>query len=66
MAQKELTVEGMACGGCEENVETEVSELDGVEAVDADNETGRVAIEGDADDDELREAVERAGFTVSA
>jgi copper chaperone len=66
MVEQELTVEGMSCGGCEDNVESEVSALDGVESVDADNETGRVAIEGDADDNELREAVERAGFTVSA
>lgn len=33
MTQRTLTVTGMSCGGCEENVETELSDL--AEAVQA-------------------------------
>ena len=57
MEQYEITVEGMACTGCEENVTNAVSRVDGVQRVEADHETGAVSVATDADN---RDAVERA------
>ena len=65
MAQTTLTVDGMACGGCEETVEDAVGALDGVDAVTADNTTDTVEIEGDVDTDAVAAAIEDAGYTVA-
>ncbi len=65
MAQTTLSVEGMACGGCEETVEDAVGALDGVETVAADNTTDTVEIEGDVDTDAVADAIEDAGYTVA-
>ncbi|PSQ23966.1 hypothetical protein BRD04_02145 [Halobacteriales archaeon QS_9_67_17] len=61
----EITVEGMACTGCEENVTNAVSAVDGVRGVEADHESGSVSVTADEDN---RDAVERvihdAGYEV--
>jgi len=64
MAQETLSVEGMACGGCEETVESAVAALEGAESVEADNETDTVEIEGEVDPDAVADAIEDAGYTV--
>lgn len=61
-----LSVEGMSCGGCEQNVVEALEGLDGVESVDADHEANTVAVEGDADEAEVSAAIENAGYTVTA
>lgn len=66
MAHNEFDVSGMSCGGCEENVESAVGDLDGVESVEADNVAGTVEVAGDADPAAVRDAIEEAGYTVSA
>lgn len=68
MTRRSFTVTGMSCGGCEENVENSLSELPGVESVEADNETDRVDVvtEGDVPDDKITAAIEDAGYTVEA
>lgn len=62
----ELTVTDMTCGGCESSVEAALKKVDGVTSVDADHESNRVVVEGDADTDELVAAVDDAGFQASA
>lgn len=62
----ELTVDGMACDGCEESVENALRDVSGVADVVADHESNRVTVEGDADVDELVTAVQEAGFEASA
>jgi len=64
MAQETISVEGMACGSCEEAVETAVTALAGAESVEADNTTDTVDIEGDVDTSEVTDAIEDAGYTV--
>jgi len=64
MAQETISVEGMACGSCEEAVETAVAALAGAESVEADNTTDTVDIEGDVDTSEVTDAIEDAGYTV--
>ena len=58
---KQITVEGMSCGGCEESVENALRDLPGVTDAEADNESDSVTIEGDASDENIATAVEDAG-----
>jgi len=60
---KQITVEGMSCGGCEENVENALCDLPGVEDAKADNETDSVTVEGETSDEDIVTAVEDAGYT---
>lgn len=64
--RRDLRVEGMSCEGCEASVVDALHEVSGVERAEADHETGRVTVEGEAEteDDELRAAVEEAGYSV--
>ncbi len=66
MDRRTLSVDGMACGGCEENVETALQALEGVNRVEADHEGGSVEVVADdaVGDDEIRTTVEDAGYEV--
>ncbi|USZ73052.1 heavy-metal-associated domain-containing protein [Natronosalvus halobius] len=61
-----ITVTGMSCGGCEDTVESALEDVDGVVEASADNESDAVTVEGDANVDALVEAIENAGYDVSA
>lgn len=56
-----LTVIGMSCGGCEATVVEALADVEGVTSARADHETDTVAVEGDADDAALVQAVQDAG-----
>lgn len=62
------SVTGMTCGHCELSVQEELIELDGVTAANANHETGEVIVEAERElpIDEVRTAVEAAGYTLSA
>jgi copper chaperone len=69
MANINLNVEGLTCGGCEKSVRNALLEQNGVQEVSANHETGVVAI--DYNDSEiqlgqLKQAIENAGFDVAA
>jgi copper chaperone len=66
MTERTLTVSGMSCGGCEQNVEDALAALDGVSGVEADHEGDAVELvtEGGVADDDIRAAVEDAGYEV--
>ncbi len=65
MTAKTYTVTGMTCGHCVSAVRGEVSKIDGVEAVDVDLATGHLTVTGNGfGDEEIREAVDEAGYTV--
>jgi copper chaperone CopZ len=57
------TVSGMHCGHCKASVTEELSEIEGVEAVDVDLDTKLVVVTGSGlDDAALRAAIEEAGY----
>lgn len=67
MAQIELTVTGMKCGGCESNVKGKLEALAGVISVDASCKDNLVSVEFDeakTDADEIADVITQAGFTV--
>ncbi|MEJ7841401.1 MAG: copper ion binding protein [Rubrobacter sp.] len=69
MTETTLKVEGMSCAHCKAAVEEELGKLPGVEFSNADPEKGTVEVrydEGAATTDELKDAVEEAGYTVGA
>lgn len=69
MIEKTLNVEGMSCGHCKAAVEEELNGLPGVERSNADLEKGTVEVrydEAKVTDDDLKGAVEEAGYTVAA
>jgi copper chaperone len=68
MERKMISVTGMSCNGCEQNVETALRNLDGVSRVDADHEadTVDVVLEDAVSDDDVNSAIEQAGYDVVA
>lgn len=52
-----MTVSGMTCGGCEDNVVTALEAIEGVSSVTADHEDNVVTVDGDADPLDLIAAV---------
>ena len=62
-----LRVPDMSCGHCELSVQEALYELDGVERANADHAKGEVELTYDADrvtEEDLREAIEEAGYTL--
>lgn len=59
-------VEGMSCGHCVSSVQSEVSAIAGVSAVEVDLATGQVTVTSAApiDADAVRAAVDEAGYEV--
>ncbi|UWG47634.1 Copper-ion-binding protein [Halanaeroarchaeum sp. HSR-CO] len=57
-----VTVTDMSCDGCEEIVEGAVADVRGVESVEADREAQTVTVEGDADVEAVKEAIDFAGY----
>ena len=69
MASINLNVEGITCGGCEKSIRNALLAHDGVSAATASFETGVVVIEFDdskVTQDQLKQAIEAAGFDVAA
>ncbi|EIE99828.1 heavy-metal-associated domain-containing protein [Saccharomonospora glauca] len=68
MAQQTYTVTGMTCQHCVLSVTEEVNEINGVTDVAVDLPTGKVTVtsERDLGVDEVRAAVEKAGYSLTA
>jgi copper ion binding protein len=64
MTTRTWTVTGMTCEHCVASVTEEVAELPGVRRVDVDLASGRLDVEADGSlsDDDVRGAVEEAGY----
>ncbi len=59
-----VAVDGMTCHNCADHVTEELLKIENVLAVHADAKSSTVTIDGDAEIEEIREAVKRAGFSV--
>ncbi|MFP8889513.1 heavy-metal-associated domain-containing protein [Natrialbaceae archaeon A-CW2] len=57
-----LHVTGMGCSGCEETIESALSDVEGVASANADNETDSVTVEGEADLETVIAVIEDAGY----
>jgi copper chaperone len=69
MTGKTLRVPDMHCGHCKAAVEGELNKLSGVQRANADVEKGTVEVsyeEGKVTTEDLKDAIEEAGYTVAA
>ena len=69
MTEKTLRVPDMSCGHCKAAVEGELNRLSGVQRANADLEKGTVEVSYDEDTvstEDLKGAIEEAGYTVAA
>jgi copper chaperone len=69
MTEKTLKVSDMSCGHCKMAVEGELNKLSGVEYSKADVEKGIVEVsydEGKVSTEQLKHAIEEAGYTLAA
>jgi len=66
--KKEMMIEGMSCNHCKMRVEKALGEIEGVDNVTVDLEAKKATLEivGEVGDDVLKEAVEDAGYDVTA
>lgn len=64
--KKVLTVDGMMCAHCAASVERALKAVAGVKdaVVNLETKTATVSYKGDVSEEQLREAVTEAGFTV--
>jgi copper chaperone len=60
----ELKVEGMSCGHCVSTVTRSVKDVDAAAKVDVDLAQQKVRVESSADLNEIKSAVEEAGYPV--
>ena len=69
MTEKTFQVPDMSCGHCKAVVEGELNKLSGVKRANADVEKGTVEVSYDeaaVTTEDLKEAIEEAGYTVAA
>ncbi len=69
MTEKTFNVPDMSCGHCKAAVEGELNKLSGVKEANADIERGTVEVrydEGTVTTEDLKGAIEEAGYTVAA
>lgn len=61
-----LKVNGMMCGGCENRVKNAVQNIDGVESVTADHNTGKVVVKTNKEVSEniIKETLEDIGYEI--
>ena len=66
MKELKIKINGMVCGGCENRVKIALSEISGVESVDADHNTGIVTITSkeDIDVSKIKEKIIDIGFEI--
>ena len=69
MTEKTLGVPDMSCGHCKAAIEGELNKLSGVRKANADVEKGAVEVTYDertVTSEDLKDAIEEAGYTVAA
>ena len=68
MERKTISVTGMSCDGCEQNVENALQTIEGVTRVDANQEgdTVEFVVEDDVADEDIEATIEDAGYGVAA
>ena len=66
MKETIIKVKGMVCGGCENRVKNALSQIEGVENVEANFETGNVRVNSDENvtKEEIENTITHIGFEV--
>ena len=66
MKETKLIVNGMMCGGCENRVKNAIKNIEGVENVTADHNTGKVIVisNNEVSEEIIKETLEDIGYEV--
>lgn len=66
MKELVINVEGMHCEGCENRIKNAIKEIDGIEEVNANHETGivNVIVKKSVNEKEIKDTIEDIGFEV--
>ena len=66
MKETNLIVNGMMCGGCENRVKNAIKNIEGVENVTADHNTGKVIVisNNEVSEEIIKETLEDIGYEV--
>jgi len=62
MEKTEIDITGMTCGHCAASVNKELSNVSGIHVLNVNPQTGKALIEGEAAEQELVDAIDRAGY----
>ena len=62
MGKTQIDITGMTCGHCAASVTKELSAVQGVHVLEVNPQTGKALIEGDAAEQDLVAAIDRAGY----
>lgn len=63
MSKLEIEISGMTCGHCAMSITKELSQVPGVHVLEVNHQSGKAVVEGSANESDLAEAVEKAGYT---
>ena len=66
MAARTYSVPSIHCGHCKAAIESEVGKLAGLQRVEVDVDAKTVLVEGEVDEQAVREAIDEAGYEVAA
>ena len=66
MKELRIKINGMVCNGCENRVKTALSEIAGIESVDANHNTGLVTVKSEnyLDVAQIKERITDLGFEI--
>lgn len=62
--KRKIQIEGMSCGHCVAHVKEALEEIKDVESVEVSLEEKCATIVGDASEDDIKEAIDEAGYDV--
>ena len=62
MEKTQIDITGMTCGHCAASVTKELSNVHGIHVLEVNPQTGKALIEGEAAEQELVDAIDRAGY----
>ena len=62
----QYSVPGISCDHCKQAIEADVAKLKGVETVRVDIEAKTVEVEGEARPEDIRAAIEEAGYEIAS
>lgn len=59
-----ITIEGMSCQNCVKHVKSALEDMKGLTKIDV--EVGKAVVDGDASDQEIKDAIEDMGYDVTS
>ena len=62
MEKTKIDITGMTCGHCAASVTKELSAVQGIHVLEVNSQTGQALIEGEAEEQDLVDAIDRAGY----